>query len=82
MHAHTAPSASTSGLLISLANCLPRNAAALRRRSIALAGKLERPHARSLDARASDLLAQLLTLADGDTENFAEEGCLDGGFDE
>lgn len=79
---HAAPAASTAGMLLSLANCLPRHAAALRRRSIALAGKLSRPHARALDTRASDLLAELLTLADGDLDGFAEDGLLDGSFDE
>lgn len=66
---------------MSLAAALPRSARSLERRAKALAGRLARPHARSLDARASDLLAELLTVADGDLDGFAEEGVLDADFD-
>lgn len=78
---HAAPATSTAGMLLSLANCLPRHAAALRRRANALASKLDRPHNRAVDDRAAALLAELLTLADGDLDGFAEPDCLDGDFD-
>lgn len=77
-----APAASTSGLLISLANSLPGNAAALRRRATALADRLQAPHARALDRRASDLLAHLLDMTDcAELAGYAEDGLLDSDFD-
>lgn len=79
---HTAALAtSTAGLLLSLASALPRDARALERRARAVAARLGRPHGRALDHRASDLLAQLLTVADGDLDGFAEPDVLDAEFD-
>lgn len=79
---HAAPAASTAGLLLSLASALPRNAAALRRRATALANRLQAPHSRALDRRASDLLAQLLTATDcAELAGYTEDGCLDSEWD-
>jgi hypothetical protein len=74
--------ASTAGLLISLANTLPERAQALRRRAIALARRLNRPHDRATDNRAADTLALLLTAADNsEFAGYAEDGLLDQEFD-
>ncbi len=78
---HTAPAASTAGLILSLAASLPRDARALRRRATAIAARLARPHARAVDNRAADTLALLLELADTDQSGFAEDNCLDLDFD-
>lgn len=77
-----APEASTAGLLISLANSLPASARPLQRHARRLAARLQVPHGRSVDRRASDMLAVLLTAADcAELAGYAEEGLLDSEFD-
>lgn len=78
---HSNPTASTAGLLTSLAHALPRDARTLRRRAIALADRLAHPHDRALDRRAADVLAQLLDAADGELDGYAEADILDADFD-
>ncbi len=80
-HHAAAPANSTAGLLLSLASSLPRNARSLERRARATAARLSRPHTRALDHRAGDLLALLLTAADGDMGEYPEEGLIDPDFD-
>jgi hypothetical protein len=67
-------------MLLSLANCLPASTT-LSRQARRIAAKLSRPHARSLDHRAGDLLARLLDATDTGL-TYAEDGVLDSSFDD
>ena len=78
-HTHTAPT-STAGMLLSLSSMLPASAT-LCRQARRVAAKLSRPHDRSLDHRAGDLLARLLDATDTGL-TYTEDGVLDSSFDD
>lgn len=79
---HIAPEASTAGLLLSLANSLPASAKPLQRHARHLAACLRIPHARSVDRRASDMLAMLLTAADcAELAGYPDDALIDSEFD-
>jgi len=74
---------STAGMLLSLANTLPPKSSPLRRQAAHLARQLNRPHPRSLERKASDLLARLLDATDcADTAGYATDGVIDPAFDD
>lgn len=73
---------SSAALLLSLSHSLDNPTNALARRARRLAARLARfPADRSLQRRAGDLLADLLTAADAGLA-LDDDGLLDGGFDE
>ncbi len=79
---HTAAPASTQGLLLSLSSMLPRSSP-LRRQAHRVCQKLNRRHARAVDATAAEILARLLDATD--TPAFADyesDGVLDRQFDD
>lgn len=78
---HTA-STSTPGLLLSLSAALP-GASPLRRQAAHIARQLNRPHPRSLERKASDLLARLLDATDTpESAEYETDGVLDAQFDD
>jgi len=78
---HTA-STSTPGLLLSLSAALP-GASPLRRQAAHIARQLDRPHPRSLERKASDLLARLLDATDTpESAEYETDGVLDAQFDD
>jgi hypothetical protein len=80
---HTQEANSTAGMLLSLASALPSPASPLGRRARAIAKRLTcGTRDRSLERRAADLLADLLTETDADTSGYESEGLLDGDFDD
>jgi len=78
----TSPAVSTQGLLTSLAAALP-GASPLRRQAAHVARQLDRPHPRSLERKASDLLALLLDATDTpESAEYETDGVLDTQFDD
>ena len=76
------PAVSTQGLLLSLSASLP-NSSPLRRRALRTAAKLNRRHARTVDANAADLLALLLDATDTpESAGYETDGVLDAQFDD
>ena len=74
---------STAGMLLSLANTLPPKASPLRRQAAHVARQLNRPHPRSLERKASDLLARLLDATDTpESAEYETDGVLDAQFDD
>lgn len=76
------PAVSTQGLLLSLSAALP-GSSPLRRRAQRVAAKLNRRHARAVDATAAELIATLLDVTDcSDLSDYAEDGIIDRAFDD
>ena len=79
MHVHQN---STPGLILSLSAALP-GASPLRRQAAHLARQLNRPHPRSLERKASDLLARLLDATDApESADYDQDGLLSPSFDD